>query len=343
MVCLSDLRQIGAAAQLHANEHRGYFPYAGPAYDNSGALVDPTPANLHDSQLQRYDYYNDTRTGRPSVVMPLAGSLAPYLGTPVRADATDNLVADLGAQQRFRPECAANLSLPFRPGRPFTRKHQRVRGRHDDYGQLQPEVAVPVYSSYFTGGSSTAAWYYTSYVFNIDVLGLSPQFPLDPTVGSNASDARWITGVFTYGYSLRRKSEPPAHADQTALMGDAGPIIAPDNARDPFKVDCFYGAMPNTDLFHCMLRTWWSNPTHVPFYSFASGPPMNMDPAGALSVFGQIEFRHNGYLNVVFVDGHAASLKMPKMLYTAPGIVDVTGMRLNGSGADLETAYTNAQ
>src|SRR4051794_30624754 len=50
--CLANLRSIGQAANLHANEHQGYLPIAGYIWSTGGA----TPAGLGDAGQRRFVY-----------------------------------------------------------------------------------------------------------------------------------------------------------------------------------------------------------------------------------------------------------------------------------------------
>ncbi|HEY2588847.1 MAG TPA: prepilin-type N-terminal cleavage/methylation domain-containing protein [Tepidisphaeraceae bacterium] len=81
--CLSNLRQIGGAMIMHANEHRQHFPLAGIVWqDNTtGQPKDNTPVLLGDVGMKNYSYMLDL-TMR---ICPLQIALEPYLGQVVRA------------------------------------------------------------------------------------------------------------------------------------------------------------------------------------------------------------------------------------------------------------------
>ena len=92
-VCLSQLRQIGQAMMMHANEHRNYFPLAGQIYSTgtTGHPADATPNEVGDSNRVRYDYFGSN----PMRVAPMPIALAPYLGqTNLRTDTEANADAD---------------------------------------------------------------------------------------------------------------------------------------------------------------------------------------------------------------------------------------------------------
>ncbi len=88
--CLSNLRTISQAAIMHATDHKGFMPVAGATF--APTVAQATPEGLHDPNRERYSYYMEGNTWRP---MGLAGSLAKYLGHPVRTDTKANLEADL--------------------------------------------------------------------------------------------------------------------------------------------------------------------------------------------------------------------------------------------------------
>ena len=76
--CLSNLRQIGSAMLMDANEHRQHFPLAGSLWPSvsGGPPQRPTPFELGDPSQKTYSYWND-----PGVVLaPLPIAIAPYLG-----------------------------------------------------------------------------------------------------------------------------------------------------------------------------------------------------------------------------------------------------------------------
>jgi prepilin-type N-terminal cleavage/methylation domain-containing protein/prepilin-type processing-associated H-X9-DG protein len=88
VACLSNLRQIGQAMIMHAQDHRQYLPIAGSIYATGGA----TPTGLLDPSLQKYDYYTDSGQPRP---MPMSAALGVYLGQQARTDSAANLAADV--------------------------------------------------------------------------------------------------------------------------------------------------------------------------------------------------------------------------------------------------------
>jgi prepilin-type N-terminal cleavage/methylation domain-containing protein/prepilin-type processing-associated H-X9-DG protein len=80
--CLSNLRQIGAAMIMHANEHQQRFPLAGEVWPNAqGHPNDNTPVEMGDVGMKAYSYMTDLIPR----VAPLPIALEPYLGQVVRA------------------------------------------------------------------------------------------------------------------------------------------------------------------------------------------------------------------------------------------------------------------
>jgi len=88
VACMSNLRQIGYAGVMFANEHRQHIPLAGYLWTSGGA----TPKGLNDTSQIYYAYYQDAGQPRP---MPVQAALAPYLGqSNVRTDTAAHLQFD---------------------------------------------------------------------------------------------------------------------------------------------------------------------------------------------------------------------------------------------------------
>lgn len=85
--CLSNLRQLGQAANMFANEHFQRMPVAGAMWGNGGA----TPAGMHDSKKVYYTYYNE---GGGTYVAPIQAALGPYMGQSVRLNSQQNMIDD---------------------------------------------------------------------------------------------------------------------------------------------------------------------------------------------------------------------------------------------------------
>ena len=98
VACMSNLRQVGAAMIMFANEHQGYAPLAGALWDNkpwasAAYLPNSRPETLNDPQRRKYAYYN---AGSDVHALPLPGALAKYLGNNrFRDDTFTNVQADL--------------------------------------------------------------------------------------------------------------------------------------------------------------------------------------------------------------------------------------------------------
>jgi prepilin-type N-terminal cleavage/methylation domain-containing protein/prepilin-type processing-associated H-X9-DG protein len=89
--CLSNLRQIGVAMIMHANDHRGHMPLAGEIWGPANA----SPAALGDNNQVNYTYMTDPAASPPTEVAPLPVALAPYLGQRnLRSDTPANVITD---------------------------------------------------------------------------------------------------------------------------------------------------------------------------------------------------------------------------------------------------------
>lgn len=86
--CMSNLRQVGQAFLMHANEHKNYVPTAGlihPPYDAS-------PRGLRDTSKQKYMYYREGNVERP---LPMPAALGYYMGQKVNTDSRQALMDDM--------------------------------------------------------------------------------------------------------------------------------------------------------------------------------------------------------------------------------------------------------
>ena len=100
--CLATLRNIGMAAQLHANEHQGYFPTAGLQWNCVGTVCNSR--GLQDEARRKYDYYSDQGTLRP---VPITVALGAYLGAACRTNSRETLTEDMA-----RPELRKLFHCP---------------------------------------------------------------------------------------------------------------------------------------------------------------------------------------------------------------------------------------
>src|SRR5438552_8058197 len=95
--CSSNLRQLGAAFVLHANDHRNYYPLAGRVRTDTDGFTGSavaSPANVFDISKRKY-VYMAVNAANPYLVAPLPVALSAYLGIRIRMDNTANCVADL--------------------------------------------------------------------------------------------------------------------------------------------------------------------------------------------------------------------------------------------------------
>ena len=139
--CLAALRTIGMAAQMHAQEHKGYLPTAGWQWNSVGGVTDPR--GLEDEAERKYEYYLDEGTKRP---VPITVALAEYLGVTCRTDSRANLEADLQSPA---------LRKLFRCPSQQAEYHGWTQRGDDDGSWVAPEE-------------------YSSYAFNEALLGRRP-------------------------------------------------------------------------------------------------------------------------------------------------------------------------
>ena len=85
--CLSNLRQLGQASVMFANEHYQHLPVAGAMWGPGGA----TPTGMHDTRRIYWTYYNE---GASSYVAPIMAALGPYMGQQVRLNSQQNMIDD---------------------------------------------------------------------------------------------------------------------------------------------------------------------------------------------------------------------------------------------------------
>jgi prepilin-type processing-associated H-X9-DG protein/prepilin-type N-terminal cleavage/methylation domain-containing protein len=153
--CSAQLRSIGQALVMHANEHRGFMPLVGNInlQNEVGGGSTNTPQQLGDAQMQKWDYYADGGGGtniRPTA-LPLA--LAPYIGAVVVTDTWQNAkAAMLVGPMRDAFMCPADVINP----------EQSTYTNAPTWIQNQ-------------AGQSLSGW--TSYGFNSEVFGWWPGLP----------------------------------------------------------------------------------------------------------------------------------------------------------------------
>ena len=90
--CAAKLRQVGMAAMMHANEHRGYLPAAGWHWNCVGGVCDPH--GLEDDGERKYDSYLEDGIKRP---LPITLALGHNLNFRCRADSRQSVAEDLAA------------------------------------------------------------------------------------------------------------------------------------------------------------------------------------------------------------------------------------------------------
>jgi prepilin-type processing-associated H-X9-DG protein/prepilin-type N-terminal cleavage/methylation domain-containing protein len=118
--CLAKLKAIHAAATVHAQARRGYFPLVGQL-----RLTPPLPQGTADLARERYDY--DVVTGTTEVILAtIQGALAPALGSrkyhPEGAALEDDLIIraftcpSQPTGEYNRVPWTVQILHPFKPG-----------------------------------------------------------------------------------------------------------------------------------------------------------------------------------------------------------------------------------
>jgi len=105
--CLANLRSYGQAMQLHANDHRNYFPCAGWIWNPTGGVANAK--GMDDDQATKFDYYNDEGERRP---LPFTAALARYMSADVRSDSRQHLEQDLRSNALVRLWSCPSQQVP---------------------------------------------------------------------------------------------------------------------------------------------------------------------------------------------------------------------------------------
>jgi prepilin-type N-terminal cleavage/methylation domain-containing protein/prepilin-type processing-associated H-X9-DG protein len=172
--CMSGCRSMAQAAQLHANDHRGYFQIIGLEHDLANPPGSCTPGGLDDANEKKYTYYTDGGVRRP---VPLSAALALTMGMKVRTSDRAGLDADLQSTRIRRLfKCPAQDVVP------------RGSSQKGDDGWSAPDE-------------------YLSYIFNEAAMGRreSWQYP-GPIAQARGNQARIKRAayVFMFGDGLPR-------------------------------------------------------------------------------------------------------------------------------------------
>lgn len=110
--CESNLRSIGQAMMMHANDHKQYMPLGGDQIAGPKGVTAVHPASLNDIAAVKYVYYTDgTGQLRPA---GLPGSLASYFNCACRYDTRDDLEVDIGGlPTTYEPNTDSPLLAAF--------------------------------------------------------------------------------------------------------------------------------------------------------------------------------------------------------------------------------------
>lgn len=305
IACASNMRQIGMACFSHAADHHGYMPYAGPLMDpTSGGLDTPTPTNLHDSSMGRYDYYNHNPSNVGLMVMPLEAALAPEMGGTIRTDNIAHLCADLGVNNTG--------------GTPLG----SIAG--DAWPAIRRVFTCPADTSsenaaIYPYGISSTAWtpsgpdlvQYSSYAFNYDVFGLS-------TNTNSSSGSNWAYNWY-YSRPGGNISQVP-YSSKTVLFAEMA-----QNQPPPDSNSFVFSDSPGMTLYDALTGSTSGHPSTT-----AAGDP---------NIFTQLNYRHKTSMNVLFADGHVESIGIPTMIVDASYNLVPTSMVNSPNSGDLKNAF----
>lgn len=303
IVCLSNVRQIGLAENMFANEHKGLVQ---PDTDSSIMKYTETPDADHTMFAYRYTTYD-----------PATGQYVPNANGPVMKDWASALVPYLGGQEN---QSFMNFGTNGAGSKVFLcPSDPTINDQYPGY-QLFNNVAVG------TGGSTQPApsgypgyfqgYYPVSYGINADIASanyngqyaaFNPNWAFQISSGSASSSAPTAAA----GCKLSSVANPSS----TLMFGDCG--VRPN----PGGMD----AQGGNGLFYCD-ETYYTSA-----YTYASALPANVNvetlqavaddaalrdriplapdvlplPLGDPGGNNMGWMRHGTTINIAFVDGHA--------------------------------------
>lgn len=252
--CLSNLRQIGIAMLMHAQEHRNHMPLAGelwpPPSNSSAPPQDCTPIQLGDIKQVNYSYFPEPLKGGRTYVAPMPFALAPYLGYTQKPMQTPQDYINSNVFRLFT--CPSNVD--------------QMQGT-----TMQTSLFMMSSASTYAGQPLPS-----SYAFNEAILGWA-----DAPAGIVGAHSR-----------ERGNMARMPHPSDLLLLADASP-----RGSDGWIV------YDDSTTYGSTLRDYYDG---------------NM-AQGDLNDNQQLidKYRHNGYVNVLYVDGHADSLDIPNGLSNA--------------------------
>jgi prepilin-type N-terminal cleavage/methylation domain-containing protein/prepilin-type processing-associated H-X9-DG protein len=210
--CLSNLRQIGMAALMHANDHRQHLPLGGKLWPSvSGGLPqDATPFDVSDPGQKTYSYWFDTRTR----LCPIPIALAPYLGqTNINVSSAANAVFSYNQGSAIHVfTCPANID------------------EMDGNYQLGHFIETP---KYMPPASSNLA---SSYAFNEAIFGWADK----NAPGASMTDHSRCRGNLT---RVRHPGDVVMMADATPRSGTPWMVF-----NDRYNTDTLYDIWVRNNL-----------------------------------------------------------------------------------------------
>jgi prepilin-type N-terminal cleavage/methylation domain-containing protein/prepilin-type processing-associated H-X9-DG protein len=204
--CLSNLRQIGTAMQMHAGEHRNHLPLAGELW----GPADATPGALGDSQQVMWSYFTDTVVK----VAPLPIALAPYLG-----------------QSNLRTDTAANSVIDYNNGSTI-----RIFTCPSNVDQMQQGTSQTSKFISCQSNGWTGPLLQTSYAFNEAVLGWC-----DAGVSNVAGHSRCRGNLAR----VHGSADMVLLADASPRGANGGWIVYNDHTNTDTLYEFYTGVFPN--------------------------------------------------------------------------------------------------
>jgi len=290
--CATKLQQIMIAANIHATEHKGFYPLVGQLNAHGDGPGQMSPDGLNDTYTNHYTYFGfqgiaTGNAGDTRILAPIHYALGSEMGFKRNlANNTDALQSAADSDNTGVTRCFLCPSQATTPS---------------DIKQIS-WLYAGTFGNYYGGYVGSL-----SYIFNEAVLGF------DDSYGR-------LRGLST---SVRQPAKTVFAAD--GLPG--GALTRPSDAWTAFNTPP-PGSPPGpygTQTFYNNVQVAGGYPpiTLSDALTNRAGGPSHHALAGSPECFDRI--RHQGKMNVAFCDGHVESLTIPN-LKTDPNAVGLMGV-----------------
>ena len=176
--CAANLRTIGQALAMHANDHRGFYPLAGEVDVGGSNMIPDNPGKLGDGSMQRYDYYNNgAGPGGALVLSTMPAALAVYLSP----GAASSSIFGWQAEDNY------TNAPPLRDAFLCPSDETALNNINTSDAALAanpaatPYLSAPKWIHCQNGGTYANGW--SSYTFNDEVFGWSDSGSAEGVVG----------------------------------------------------------------------------------------------------------------------------------------------------------------